>query len=119
MVFEGISRVFSLVGEQQYETIGQFWDEMAALYGLHDLQGLGYNWEGSKMSYAIGLKTGCIKDSNVRIELPDHGWVRAAGKTDDLKQLYDEIYKDGPLQFEIETFYENGDCEIRFYRKTP
>jgi hypothetical protein len=42
MVFSGISRVFDLTDEQQYETIGQFWDEMAALYGLENLRGLGY-----------------------------------------------------------------------------
>lgn len=119
VIFEGISKVFSLAGEQQYETIGQFWDEIAVLYGLENLQGLGYNWKGNKMSYAIGLKTGCIEGCNVRVELPEHGWVRAVGKTDDLKQLYDEIYRDGPLEFEIETFDENGDCQILFYRKTP
>ena len=38
------------------------------------------------------------------------------GKTDNLKQIYDKIYKDGILQYEIETFDENGNCEIRYYR---
>ena len=116
MVFTGISKVFSLSNEQQYETIGQFWDEMAAIYGLENLQGLGYNWKDGQITYAIGLKNGCIEGCNVSVELPDNGWVRAEGKTDDLKQMYDEIYKDGALQFEIETFYENGNCEIRYYR---
>lgn len=119
MVFEGISKVFSLVEQQQYETIGQFWDEMSALYGMENLQGLGYSWEGNKMSYAIGFKSGRIEGCNVSVELPDHGWERAEGKTDDLKQIYDEIYQGGPLKFEIETFCENGDCQILFYRKTP
>ena len=116
MVFKGISKVFSLSNEQQYETIGQFWDEMAMLYGLENLQGLGYSWKDSQISYAIGLKNGCIKGCNVSVELPDSGWVRMEGRTDNLKQLYDEIYKDGVLQFEIETFYENGNCEIMYYR---
>lgn len=116
MEFKGISKVFSLSNEQQYETIGRFWDEMAMLYGLENLQGLGYNWKDNKISYAIGLKNGHIKGYNVSVALPDNGWVRIEGKTDNLKQLYDEIYKDGVLLFEIETFYENGNCEIRYYR---
>ena len=116
MEFHGITRDFDLTDEQQYETIGQFWDEMAMLYGLENLQGLGYNWKDNKISYAIGLKSDCIKGYNVSVELPDSGWVKIEGKTDNLKQLYDEIYKDGVLQFEIETFYENGNCEIKYYR---
>ena len=39
------------------------------------------------------------------------------GKTDDLKIIYDEIYKSGPLQYEIETFDLNGNCKIKFIRK--
>ena len=116
MVFKGISKDFLLTDEQQYETIGLFWDEMAMLYGLENLQGLGYRWQNNKISYAIGLKNDCIKDYNLSIVLPDDGWVTVEGKTNNLKQIYDEIYKYGPLQFEIETFYENGNCEIRYYR---
>lgn len=116
MVFKGISKDFLLTDEQQYETIGQFWDEMAQIYGLENLQGLGYKWQNNKISYAIGLKEACIKNYNVSIALPDDGWVKVEGKTDRLKQIYDEIYTDGALQFEIEMFFENGNCEIRYYR---
>ena len=45
MLFKGISKEFSLLNEDQYNTIGSFWDEMEALYGLENLQGLGYKWE--------------------------------------------------------------------------
>ena len=38
-------------------------------------------------------------------------------KADDLKIIYDEIYKSGPLQYEIETFDLNGNCKIKFIRK--
>lgn len=116
MIFTGVSKDFLLTDEQQYETIGQFWAEMAMLYGLENLQGLGYSWKDNKISYAIGLKNDCIKGYNLRIELPDNNWAIVKGKTDDLKQIYDEIYKDGMLKYEIETFYENGTCEIRYYR---
>ena len=117
MIFEGISRVFSLKNEDQYNTIGAFWDEMTELYGLENLQGLGYNWRGAQMSYAIGPKEGLIKGANVSISLPDDGWISAEGQTDHLKALYDEIYKDGALLFEIETFFEDGRCQIWYYRE--
>jgi len=116
MTFKGIVKEFCLDNEQQYGTIGRFWDEMAARYGLENLQGLGYAWSGSQITYAIGLKNGCMEDCDFSVELPDEGWVTVKGRTDSLKQIYDEIYKDGVLQYEIETFYENGDCEIRYYR---
>ena len=117
MVLKGISRQFVLTDNQQYDTIGRFWDEMAALYGLERLWGLGYNWQGEEMAYAIGLKDGCIDGCNISITLPDDGWVTVEGETDCLEQIYDDIYKDGALLFEIETFYENGRCEIRYYRE--
>ena len=116
MVFIGKSRVFSLVQEQQYETVGQFWDEMAALYGLENLQGLGYLWQGDQFSYAIGLKHGTVPGHNVQITLPDDGWESVTGQTDRLKALYDELYRSGPLQFEIETFFQDGTCHVRYYR---
>ncbi len=117
MVFKGISRVFKLTNEEQYETIGQFWDEMALIYGLENLQGLGYKWENDEISYAIGLKNGDIEGYNLSITLPDDGWVTVSGKTEFLKELYDEIYKNGRLAYEIEIFFEYGRCEVSYYRK--
>ena len=116
MRFEGVSREFSLVGERQYETIGKFWDDMAAIYGLENLQGLGYRWDGDVISYAIGLKNGLIDGCNFSIDLPDEGWTEVKGKTEELKQIYDEIYKSGRLKFEIETFFDDGSCEIKYCR---
>lgn len=117
MVFKGIARVFDLTGEQQYETIGGFWDEMALRYGLENLQGLGYGWKDNTILYAIGLKEGVVEGANVAVSLPDDGWNRAEGRTDSLKELYDGIYQDGSLRYEIETFFEDGTCEIRYYRE--
>ena len=116
MIFQGISREFCLTDERQYDTIGQFWDEMSELYGLENLQGLGYCWKNNKIFYAIGLKNGCIKDCNFSIELPEDGWTLVTGETDSLKQIYDEIYKDGALKYEIESFFEDGSCQIKYYR---
>ena len=116
MIFTGISKEFDLTDERQYETIGQFWDEMAAAYGLENLQGLGYAWKGNTLSYGIGLKNGEIEGCDLRISLPDAGWETVTGRTDDLKAIYDRIYQNGRLQYEIERFYEDGSCEIRYYR---
>ncbi len=72
--FYGVSRFFFTKNEEQYQTIGAFWDEMSAKYGLENLQGLGYMWTGDTMSYAIGLKDGMIEDYDVEI------WLQADGR---------------------------------------
>ena len=117
MIFKGISKTLSLKNQEQYNTIGAFWDEMAEKYGLENLQGLGYKWQNGQIWYAIGLKHGEIEGANCSIQLPGNGWESVDGKTDDLPQIYDEIYRDGALQYEIETFFDNGNCHIEFYRK--
>ena len=116
MVFRGIGRTFSTENEQQYETIGAFWDELSAQYGLENLRGLGYGWTDCSIEYVIGLKTGDIEGANRSVELPDNGWTSVKGRTEHLSQVYDEIYKDGSLKYEIEVFSEQGDCEILYRR---
>ena len=49
-------------------------------------------------------------------KLPEDGWIVVEGETINLKQIYDEIYLDGPLKYEIETFNEDGSCRIKYYR---
>lgn len=116
MFFRGISRVFSTENEMQYNTIGAFWDELAEKYGRSNLRGLGYNWTPTTIEYIIGLKVGDIQESNCSVELPDDGWIVVNGKTEDLGKIYDEIYKDGNLTYEIEMFADDGDCEIWYLR---
>ena len=116
MIFCGILRDFSLADEGQYNTIGAFWDEMSDLYGMENLQGLGYLWQNGTISYAIGLKSGVIDGANLRITLPDDNWVTVEGKTHKLKEIYDCIYQKGPLKYEIETFSNDGNCKIKYYR---
>ena len=89
---------------------------MSSLYGLENLQGLGYKWARGKIWYAIGLKVGDIKGCNLRMDLPDTGWTIVDGETEKLKEIYDEIYKNGALRYEIETFDEDGRCQIQYYR---
>ena len=116
MVFTGISRVFSTENENQYETIGAFWDGLSRKYGLENLRGLGYNWTENSIEYVIGLKDGIMDQADCEVILPDDGWTTVRGKTAGLSQIYDRIYEDGSLTYEIETFTEAGDCEIRYYR---
>lgn len=116
MTFYGIRRVFSTKNEQQYNTIGAFWDEMAQLYGRENLRGLGFNWTDNTIEYAIGLREGVLKDSDAAVTMPDSGWVCVKGKTAALGEIYNGIYKDGSLKYEIEMFTDAGDCEIWYCR---
>ena len=115
MKFVGIIRVFSTRNEEQYTTIGLFWDEMSELYGRENLMGLGCNWGEESIEYVIALKDGIIPDANYEIDLPDV-WTTVSGRTDDLGSIYDEIYKAGPLLYEIEEFDDDGNCNIRYCR---
>ena len=116
MVFEGIGRTFSTENDRQYQTIGAFWDELSAKYGRENLQGLGYGWTERSIEYVIGLKNGRIDDADRTVELPDKGWVTVRGKTADLGKIYEKIYQEGRLKYEIERFTDSGDCEILYLR---
>ena len=60
MLFKGIGRTFSTENDHQFETIGAFWDELAAKYGRMNLQGLGYDWTERSIECVIGLIDGEI-----------------------------------------------------------
>ena len=116
MEFKGIGRTFSTVGNQQYNTIGVFWDELSEKYGRENLRGLGYNWTSTSIEYVIGLTAGEIDGWNVSVSLPENGWKRVKGRTENLEEIYNDIYKDGPLTYEIEMFNDDGNCVIDFVR---
>ena len=123
MKFCGYGKVFSTVGDDQYNTIGDFWDKMSRSFGLENLRGVGFNWTKTSMEYLIGLKDGIIdtmpKIDGVtykEVELPDGDWQTTHGLTDELPSIYREIYRDGALKYEIESFFEDGRCVIEYYR---
>ena len=118
MLFRGIGRTFSTENDQQYETIGAFWDELAAKYGRENLQGLGYGWKERSIEYIIGLIYGEIDGADRAVKLPDTGWVTVRGRTADLGKIYEKIYREGRLEYEIERFTDSGDCEIMYCRST-
>lgn len=122
MLFKGINRSFSTENEMQYENIGKFWDEMSEIYGRENLRGLGWGWKnGNSIEYCIGLKSNEIINFSdgeyMEIIIPDSGWKIYDGITDKLDVLYNEIYKDGPLTFEIEEFNENGTYRVQITRE--
>lgn len=119
MKFVGISKTFSTIGEAQYKTIGDFWDEMSAKYGRANLRGLGYNWGENSIDYVIGLKDDVdlkLEDSNIVVELPDEGWTYESGRTEKLGDMYAIIYATSRLLYEIEMFDDEGNCEIAYIR---
>lgn len=115
MKFVGIRKVFSTINEEQYQTIGAFWDELSKVYGRENLIGLGCNWTKDSIEYVMALKDGIIEGANYEIDLPDE-WIVVDGKTKNLGDIYNEIYKDGVLLYEIEEFDDNGNCRIRYCR---
>ena len=115
MKFTGIRRVFSTKNEEQYTTIGAFWDELSDIYGRENLMGLGCNWTADSIEYVIALKQGTIAGADYEIDLPDK-WTEVRGRTEQLGEIYGRIYEDGPLLYEIEEFDENGNCRIRYCR---
>lgn len=116
MLFKGIGRTFSTENDCQFETIGAFWDELAAKYGRENLQGLGYGWTERSIAYVIGLIDGEIDGADRTVELPDMGWITAPGKTADLGKIYEKIYQESRLKYEIKRFTDSGDCEIMYHR---
>jgi hypothetical protein len=115
MKFCGIRRVFSTENEAQYNTIGAFWDEMSSKYGRENLMGLGCNWTDNSIEYVIALKNGVIVGADFEIDLPDE-WRVVYGRTEELGAIYNDIYKDGVLLYEIEEFDDKGNCRIRYCR---
>lgn len=125
MIFKGYVMTFSTVGEKQYETIGKIWDLMSNLYGISNIRGLGYGWTDSSITYCFGFKEELSDDVYLerletvnelsqkpfrfnKIEIPDSDWKEFNGTVNTIPEVYDEVYKDGNLDFEIETFDEEG-----------
>lgn len=129
MVFKGYQMTFSTEGNKQYETIGNLWDKFASVYGIENIRGLGFNWSSTTIDYCFGFVEDLSVEEYVErlevvntfaekpfrfntIELPDENWVNFKGETEKLDVLYDRVYKDGQLDFEIERFDSNGKADI-------
>jgi len=130
MKFYGISQRFSFIDSAQYETIGNYWDYLSQFYGRSQLLGLGLNWNEDSLEYVIGdlkpLKWDLSQIHAVYphaiykvVDLPDDGWQTVHGKTKNLDAIYQKIYRDGALTYEIEQFNDktDEDCVIHYWRK--
>ena len=129
MVIRGVQVRFDCKNGEQFEAIGAFWDGMRQLCPGTVLQGVGFRWENDTLCYLIGTESGVPENAaqrlsgqfpgaeNAEISLPDTGWKTYSASVDALDALYAEIYKDGPLDYEIERFDETGAAEIMIWRK--
>ena len=61
---------------------------------------------------------GEIGGADRTLTLPDTGWVTVQERTADLGKIYEKIYQEGRLEYEIERFTDSGDCEIMYCRST-
>lgn len=129
MTICGIQIRFDCKNGEQFENIGKFWNEMRALCPEITLSGVGFGWENDTLCYLIGTETGVPTKAvsaiqkqfpeaeHTAIHLPDDGWKTYTATADTLDVLYAEIYKDGPLDYEIERFGADGRAEILIFRK--
>jgi len=127
MILQGIQIRFDCANGEQFEAIGAFWDAMRVLFPDRTLSGVGYGWENDTLCYLIGTEDGLpagtetigqqFPDAEYTVlHLPDDGWKRYTATADTLDVLYEEIYRDGPLTYEIERFDADGRAEIRTLR---
>ena len=128
MKMQGIAARFDCAHGEQYDHIVAFWEQMRALCPEQVLFGVGYGWENDSLGYLIGTPEGVPEYAleGVRkilpqaafseITLPDDNWKTYTGTADTLDKLYEEIYRDGPLDFEIEQFDDAGNAVIQIHR---
>ncbi len=129
MNFKGYAMTFSTVGEKQYENIGRIWDYLSDAYGRENIKGLGFCWTDTSIDYCFAFKDDISEEEYesrlelinpqlkkpfrfISVELPDDSWVTVKGETDKLSELYGDVYSKGSLDYEIETFNDDGTCEI-------
>lgn len=126
--FQGVLVRFDCTDGKQYKAIGEFWDFMSGLFPKEQLKGLGLNWMNDSFDYVIGDFEGRFDYSlpmicqayptseNVVVSLPDDGWITYTGKLENIARIYETIYRDGVLDYEIEAFDTEGNCRISILR---
>ncbi len=60
-----------------------------------------YGWKERSIEYVIGLIDGEIGGADRVVKLSDTGWVTVRGQTTNLVEIYEKIYQEGRLKYEI------------------
>ena len=128
MKFTGVLRRFDCSNNKQFNDIGEFLDLMSKIIDKNEIKGLGFNWQNNHLDYIIGdlkeefnysidiiLKT-YPTSKIVTVDLPDNGWKIYQGKLKDIKNIYEKIYRDGPLDYEIEEIDTKGNFKVSILR---
>ncbi len=120
MTVRGVQLRVGCKNDEQYDWIGIFWDEVRRCHPRMKLVGVGHSWENGSFYYLIGKEGGLPEKTiekvrkrfpraeSVRLKLPDYGWEAHFSTLQTLEETYAEIYKDGPLTYEMERIHENG-----------
>ena len=128
MKFTGVLRNFDCSNNKQFTDIGEFWDFMSKIVNKNELKGLGFNWKNNHLDYIIGdLKDKCDYPMDlilntypnskiVTVDLPNNGWEIHEGKIKDIKSIYEKIYEDGQLDYEIEEIDTKGNFKVSILR---
>ncbi len=129
MIVRGIEIRFDCANGEQYDEIGRFWECMRMCCPKIELLGVGFGWQNDTLCYLIGTENGVPEGTakrlsgrfpdavNAQIRLPDMGWKTYTGTVDTLDALYEEIYKNGPLDYETEQIKADGSAVICIWRK--
>lgn len=135
MIYKGYKIRVRCIDWEQEQFLGEFWDFVSPFIGEQNIIGLGMNWTDDYLyfDYALGVidnpqilnKIKNIDFSNtkfigeyIEIELPDlDNWTTFKGKTTELRKIYDidiaSLNKE--YDYELEYFYQDGNCEIKIH----
>ena len=118
MKFYGTKRNVAVDADyKQIAALTQFWAEMRQQFPNEQLLGLGANWvDQTSFDYYIG-KINQPWDGGINeISLPDDNWkeFQSSDSSDDIKNLYRTIYKQGKPLYEIEAI-EDGKFTTKVY----
>ena len=119
-IFYGTERRFKVdENYSQMKHIGKFIGQMRKKYPDVPFKALGYELDGDTMAYSLGMLNvrPDINEKITEVKLPDGGWEDFSCPFNDkgIQGLYDRIWADGALDYEIETI--DGDVfEVSVHR---
>lgn len=110
MKFYGVRKVVGCDSNySQFLAIDDFWDQMIAKYPGMAFLCLGFNWGQDSFEYCIGKLDDNWAEDLESIEIPDDGWreFECPRNDDEITEMYQQIWNDGKLDYEIEERLED------------